>query len=193
MLNKANKYYAAGMPQQERSMQWIAACHLKGLNVARYTRMCSVHFNGGLCPNKINPVPSIFAFPQHFQQKPLKICTNPEEKRRKQQKETPQMSRNKEVFTSGKTLNQKDIKLELMDHISIEKYSAFEGADTPYCWPVQVDAEVQTDLTASDIEVSLMTSHELLQTKSKSSLLCLITTLIPCNCKYFFNSRTFIR
>ena len=35
----------------------------------------------------------------------------------------------------------------------IEGYSAFEGANTPYCRPMYLDAEVQTDLTASEIEV----------------------------------------
>ena len=40
-----------------------------------------------------------------------------------------------------------------MDHGSKEEYSAFEGPNTPYCEPVYVDAEVQTDLTASNLEV----------------------------------------
>ena len=39
---------------------------------------------------------------------------------------------------------------------SKEEYSAFEGANTPYCLPVYLDAEVQTDLTASEVEVSLI-------------------------------------
>ena len=39
---------------------------------------------------------------------------------------------------------------------SKEEYSAFERANTPYCRPLYLDAEVQTDLTASEIEVSLM-------------------------------------
>ena len=38
-----------------------------------------------------------------------------------------------------------------MDHGSKEEYCGFEGADTPFSEPVYVDAEVQTDLTASDI------------------------------------------
>ena len=41
-----------------------------------------------------------------------------------------------------------------MVHSSKEEYSAFEGADTPCCQFVYVDAEVQTDLTASNIEIS---------------------------------------
>jgi len=40
-----------------------------------------------------------------------------------------------------------------MDYDSKEEYSAFKGGHTPYCRPLYVDAEVQTDLTASDIEV----------------------------------------
>ena len=45
------------------------------------------------------------------------------------------------------------MKPEQMDHGSKEQYSGFEGADTPFSEPVYVDAEVQTDLTASDIDV----------------------------------------
>lgn len=45
------------------------------------------------------------------------------------------------------------MKLEQMDHGSKEQYSGFEGADTPFSEPVYVDAEVQADLTASDINV----------------------------------------
>ena len=41
---------------------------------------------------------------------------------------------------------------------SKEEYSAFEVANTPYCQPEYLDAEVQTDLTASEIEVSLKAS-----------------------------------
>ena len=33
------------------------------------------------------------------------------------------------------------------------RYSGFEGADNPFSEPMYVDAEVQTDLTASDIDV----------------------------------------
>ena len=45
------------------------------------------------------------------------------------------------------------MKPEQMDHGSKEQYSGFEGADTPFSEPVYVDAEAQTDLTASDIDV----------------------------------------
>ena len=52
---------------------------------------------------KLNPVPSIFAFPQHLRRKPPKSCTlYLEERRRKQWKETPQTSRSSRVFTSRK-------------------------------------------------------------------------------------------
>lgn len=45
------------------------------------------------------------------------------------------------------------MKPEQMDHGSKEQYSGFEGADTPFSEPVYVDAEVKTNLTASDIDV----------------------------------------
>ena len=64
--DNANKYYAAGMSERERRMRWISACHLDSLTVMRHTRICSVHFEGGLGLTKFNPVPSIFAFPQHL-------------------------------------------------------------------------------------------------------------------------------
>ena len=59
------------------------------------------------------------------------------------------MKKNK-LFTTRK---KEDVKPEQMDHGSKEEYSAFEGANTPYCEPVYVDVEVQTELTASDIEL----------------------------------------
>ena len=34
---KLNDYYAAGMPEREQWMQWIAACRLDGLNVTSVT------------------------------------------------------------------------------------------------------------------------------------------------------------
>ena len=61
---------------------------LVNLNFPRASRM-----EGG--PTKLNPIPSILAFPQHLQRKPPKRCADPEERRRKQWKETPQTSRNK--------------------------------------------------------------------------------------------------
>ena len=78
-------------------------------------------------------------------------------------------------------------KTQKQDVNRLEEYSAFEVAHTPYCRPVYLDAEVQTDLTASEIEVSLMASSWA-QTNPK-----VFGTLI-CNTdrKYFFNSGTFI-
>ena len=83
--------------------------------------------------------------------KPPKCHTEPEEGRQKQRKETPQTSRSKKVLTSRKTKN------TLIG--SKDKYSAFGEANTLYYgWPVYFDAEVQTDLTGSEIKVSLMAS-----------------------------------
>ena len=137
-----NKYYGAGMSELEWRLRWITACRLDSLNVTRHTRICSVHFEGGLGPTKLNLVPSIFAFPQHLQRKLLKSRADPEERRQRQRKETPQPLNNK-LFTNRK--RQDKVKPEQMDHWSKEQYSGFEGADTPFSEPVYVDAEVQTD------------------------------------------------
>ena len=90
------------MPERERWMRWIAACRQDSLNVTSHTRICSIHFERGLGPTKLNPVPSIFAFPQHLRWKPPKSRTYLEERRQKQWKETPQTSRSMKVFTSRK-------------------------------------------------------------------------------------------
>jgi len=105
---------------------------------------------GGLGPTKLNPGPSTFAFPQHLQRNLPKSRADPGERSRRQRKETPKPSKNK-LFANRK--KQDEIKPEQMDHGSKEEYSGFEGADTPFSEPVYVDAEVQTDLTASDIDV----------------------------------------
>ena len=92
--NSEKKYYAAEIPERERRMRQIAcSCRLDSLNVTRHTRICSIY---------LNPVPSIFAFRQHHRLKPPKSRTDPEERRRKQWKETPQTSRSRKVFTSRK-------------------------------------------------------------------------------------------
>ena len=71
--DNANKYYAAGMPERERRMRWIAACRLdNSLDVMRHSRICSIQSDEGLCPTKLNPISSIFAFPQHLRRKPPK-------------------------------------------------------------------------------------------------------------------------
>ena len=59
------------MSEQERRRRWIAACRLESLNVTRHTRI-SKHFEGGLEPTKVNPVPTIFDFPKHLQRKEVK-------------------------------------------------------------------------------------------------------------------------
>ena len=89
------------------------------LNVTRHTRICSIHFEGGLGPTKLNPVPPIV--------------------------ESSEWKHHEKTSRSKKGSKQ-------------EEYSAFEGANTPYWQSVYVDAEVQTDLTSSEIEVSSMAS-----------------------------------
>lgn len=148
-----NKQYAPGMSERERRMRWIAACHLESLNVTRHTRMCSIHFEGGLGPTKANPVPTIFAFPQHLQRKTPKCRTDPEERRRK---ETPQSNVSiskkvrKKLYASPE---QQEVILASVDQTTDEDNSpTTEGASAHDCQPKYVDAEVQTDLTASDIQ-----------------------------------------
>ena len=113
-------------------------------------------------PTKLNPVSSIFAFPQHLRWKPPKRRTDSKERSRKQQKETPQTSRSKKVFTSGK---KQDFKPELMDHGSKEEYSAFEEASTPYCQPVHAKCRCPNWLNS--LRQSGKQVRELLQTFSK--------------------------
>ena len=67
-----------------------AASRLDSLNVTRHTRICSIHFKGGLGPTKLNTVLSIFTFPQHLRRKSPKSRADPEERSQKQRKETPQ-------------------------------------------------------------------------------------------------------
>ena len=71
------------MSEQERRRRWIAACRLERLNVTRYTRICSKHFEGGLGPTKANPVPTIFDFPENLQRKEVKPRQDPEGRRLK--------------------------------------------------------------------------------------------------------------
>ena len=49
---------------------------------------------------------------------------------------------------------------------SKEEYSAFEVANTPHCQPVYLDAEAQTDSTASQIEArgKLLSFYRQIQT-----------------------------
>lgn len=75
--------YAPGMSEQERRRRWIAACRLESLNVTRYTRICSKHFEEGLGPTQANPVPTIFDFPKHLQQKEVQQRQDPEARRLK--------------------------------------------------------------------------------------------------------------
>ena len=66
----------------ERGKRWIAACRLSSLNVTSHTRNCLAHFEGGLGPTKLNPVPTIFSFPTHLQPKTQRKRTDSEERRR---------------------------------------------------------------------------------------------------------------
>lgn len=130
------------MSEREQRIRWTAACRLDSVNATRHTRICSMYFEEGLNPL---PVPLLLTLPQH-----LKSRTDPEGRPRKQRKETPQASKDKKLFTSHE---KQDVKPERMDYGSKEEYSAFEVTNTPYFRPLYVDTEVQTNLTAPDIEV----------------------------------------
>ena len=81
-MDDRRKTYTPGMNENERRKRWIAACRLSSLNVTRHTRICSAHFEGGLGPTKLNPVPTIFSFPTHLQPR------NPTEANRSRGKKT---------------------------------------------------------------------------------------------------------
>ena len=149
------KCYAPGMSEQERRKRWIVACRLESLNVTRHTRICSVHFDGGLGPTKANPVPTIFSFPEHLQQKTPVARIDPEE-RRKRFYETPQSALtaraakkvNKKLYASPERPQANSA-----NHTSDEDFTLItETLSEPECQPKRVDAEVQTDLTSSDIQ-----------------------------------------
>ena len=171
------------MPERERWMRWIAACRLDGLNVTRHTRLCSIHFEGGLGLTKLNPVPLIFAFP-HLRWKPPKSRTYLKERRRKRWKETPSdLEEQESVYFQKK-------KRDVLIIRSKEEYSAFEGANTPYCRPVYLDAAWWrgpnwfNDLrNRSKINYNgkLVSFYRLIQ-KFFATLIC------NADCKYFFNS-----
>ena len=92
-----------------------------------------------------------------------------------QRKETPLTSRNKTAFTSRKKKKKRDVKPEQMDHGSKEEHYFFERANIFYCRLVYVDAAVQLDLTASDIEV--IASSSAFTDKSKK----LVFATLICN------------
>ncbi|XP_068735306.1 uncharacterized protein [Montipora capricornis] len=143
-----SKYYVAGMTERERRMRWIAACRLDSPNVTRHTRICSAHFKGGLGPTKSNPVPTIFDFPKHLQPKIHKSRTNPDERKHRNAK--PELK--KEINMEQSASSKQDVRVEGMDLSSDKNNCTFEGNRNPDCQPVYVDAEVQTDLTTSDIQ-----------------------------------------
>ena len=84
-----------------RAVYGIMDCSLSPgqFKCQRHTRICSVHFEGGPGLTKLNPVPSIFAFPQHLQRKPPK--SRPTKEAHASHGNTTQTLKNK-VFTSRK-------------------------------------------------------------------------------------------
>ena len=122
-------YYAAGMSERERRLRRTAP-----VVWTRHTRICSVHFEGALGRTKLNPVPSIFAFPRQFQRKLPKSRYLTPRRDDESSEGTTRKSKNKKLFTSRK---KQCIKPELMDHGSKEESSSFQRYS---CRPVYVDA-----------------------------------------------------
>ena len=146
-----NKGYAPGMTERERRKKWIAACRLQSLNVTRHTRICSVHFEGGLGPTKANPVPTIFDFPQHLQPKSPKCRSDPEERRKNATPPSMGQAKKTKNFKYASTQENPN-EPESFDrrYNRGDDHSVAEGVTT--YGPMYVDAEVQTVLTASDIQ-----------------------------------------
>ena len=81
-MDDRKKTYTPGVNEDERRKRWRAACRLSNLNITSHTRNCSAHFEGGLGPTKLNPVPTIFSFPTHLQPKTQRKRAYSEERRR---------------------------------------------------------------------------------------------------------------
>ena len=162
-MDDRKKTYAPEMNESERRKRWIAACRLNSLNVTRHTRICSAHFEGGLGPTKLNPVPTIFSFPTHLQPKTQRKRTDPEERRRGAlnclQNKTKTAPREKVGKANKNKENQEPEGLSSqpqetacssdMDFIlSEESEMKTEQAPDPRSL---VDKCIQTDLTCEDI------------------------------------------
>lgn len=163
-MDDRKKTYAPGMSENERRKRWIAACRLSSLNVTRHTRICSAHFEGGLGPTKVNPVPTIFSFPTHLQPKTPRKRTDPEERRRGAlsclQNKTNTAPRRKVGKTGKNKENQEPVGLSSqlqetacssdMDFILSEECEK-KTEQTPDPRSL-VDKCIQTDLTCEDID-----------------------------------------
>ena len=154
------KYYAAEMPERERRMRWIAT-------VAWTVKMLqgTPEYVQYISKEVLAPLNWIL-FPQHSDsiigENLRKVVLNP--------RSDVESSENKHHRPRGvwKCLLGAKKKKNKTLIPSKEEYSALEGANTPYCRPVYLDDEVPTDLTASEIEVSLMASSWAFTDKSKS-------------------------
>lgn len=82
-LHNRKEVFVPRMNKSERKKSWAASCCLSNLKKTRHTRICWVHFEGGLCPTKRNPTPTICSFHSHLQTKTRQEQTDPKEGRRK--------------------------------------------------------------------------------------------------------------
>lgn len=161
------------MSENERRKRSIAACRLSSLNVTRHTRICSAHFEIGLGPTKLNPVPTIFNFPTHFQPKTRRKRTDPEERRRgalsSLQNKTNTVPRRKVGKFGKNEENQEPVGVSSqlqetacssdMDFILPEEFE-MKTEQTPDPRSL-VDKGIQTDLTCEDIDCMEATKAKL--------------------------------
>ena len=112
-----------------RTRAWIVACRL----------------GGGLAPTKSSYVPSIFAFPKYLQRKRPKSRTDPDERRQKQ-RNTTDVEEYETVYLQKETRRWTGT-----NGLWLERriFCFWRSQYRPLC----VEAEIQTDLTASYIEV----------------------------------------
>lgn len=152
------------MNENERRKRWIAACRLSSLNVTRHTRICSAHFEGGLGPSKLNPVPTIFSFPTHLQPKTRRKRTDPEERRRGALSCIQNKTKTAPRRQAGKTDKNKENPEPLGLSSQLQETACSSDMDFIFSEECEIKTEqtpdprsladkcIQTDLTCEDID-----------------------------------------
>ena len=163
-IGDRKKTYAPGMNENERRKRWIAACRLSSLNVTRHTRICSAHFEGGLGPSKLNPVPTIFSFPTHLQPKTRRKRTDPEERRRGALSCIQNKTKTAPRRQAGKTDKNKENPEPLGLSSQLQETACSSDMDFIFSEECEIKTEqtpdprsladkcIQTDLTCEDID-----------------------------------------
>lgn len=161
-MDDRRKTYAPGMNENERRKRWIVACRLSSLNVTRHTRICSAHFEGGIGPTKLNPVPTIFSFPTHLQPKTQRKRTDPEERRRGALKYLQNKTKTAPRRKVGKTVKNKENQKPVGPSSQLQETACSSNMDLSEEWEMKTeqtpdqrsleDKCIQTDLTCEDID-----------------------------------------